>query len=73
MYKDTLEAIDICFYKNIIEYSSESSQFYPKSRIEVPDLVYDDNKTIIASSKLLGFWFAKLSIEEICISLNINF
>lgn len=73
MYRQTIDSINIAMALGMILYSSEESSFFPKEKIRLPDLIAEDNNNIIRAAGNLGFWFAEISIEELCVSLKINY
>lgn len=73
MYNTTMTSLDMAIAAGIVIYQSNKGQLIPKNRINVPEFNVQENRQIVQSSKLLGFWFSKLKPEEICISLNIQF
>ncbi|AYB32513.1 three component ABC system middle component [Chryseolinea soli] len=73
MYSNTMNSLNIGFATGMLIYNNASAEITPRPRLTLPDLTIAENHSIIQTSSLLGFWFSKLTLEEICISLNIQF
>ena len=73
MAEQTFKALNVAFSTKLLTYDKNNSQFIPISKTSVPRLNNKSNLEILKASKLLGFWFANLSIEDVLISLNITF
>lgn len=73
MYSLSMDSINSALALGLIEYSTNESMFYPKERIRLPNIVTGDNRNILKASSNLGFWFAEIDIEDLCISLKLTF
>lgn len=73
MSSQTFRALNFAFSTNILTYNQRTTQILPVEKAYIPNLIYENNKKMLKASKLLGFWFSELSIEEIMQTLNITF
>lgn len=73
MSSQTFKALNLAFSTSLLDYDKVNSQILPVRNAFVPKIVYIDNIKLLKASKLLGFWFSQLSVEEIMLSLNITF
>lgn len=73
MYTLSMDSINSSLALGLIECNNKEALFYPKEKIRLPDLKTSDNINILRASSILGFWFASISLEDLCISLNITF
>lgn len=77
MYKQTFQALNLCFSTGMLNYNRETAELLPKkTRIGVQGAssqMFDGFKKIEATTIRLGYWFAKLRTEHILTILNIRF
>ncbi|HRI47711.1 MAG TPA: DUF6521 family protein [Ignavibacteriaceae bacterium] len=73
MSKQTFESLNLGFASRLITYDKCLNEILPlvdKVKIEHYN---SDIKNIIKAADRLGYWFASMSFEQICIMLKINF
>lgn len=73
MYPQTMNSINIALGLELIAYSKTESIFHPQKKVLTPKIYNQDNLNIINASKKLGFWFAKIDTNDLCIALKIQF
>lgn len=74
MSDQTFRSLNFAFAMKLLKYDPVTASLTSSNYLKkVPTLSYKDNQDIMHSAKVLGYWFASYSIEDICISLNIKF
>jgi hypothetical protein len=73
MFDQTIKSLSISFSLRLIKYDPINSEIIPSIGIQLPRLNYSDNIKIAHTSGILGYWFGKLTFEEICVALKIEF
>lgn len=73
MFEQSMDAINVSLGMGIIKYNSENSLFYPKERAHIPNLKQQENKEILKTAKNIGYWFASIDLDDLCIALKLNF
>ena len=69
----TFKSVYMAVSANILIYDRETTQLIPNRKSEPQIKNYEDYVDIMASSRRIGAWFAKLSVQEITQYFNIKF
>ncbi|MEJ0029518.1 MAG: three component ABC system middle component [Bacteroidota bacterium] len=73
MANQTFKSLNLAYQSKILTYSKELNEILPIES-KVPISQYNsDIKEILHGAERLGYWFAKLPLEQICINLKITF
>lgn len=73
MSEQTFKSINVAFSSGLITYDREMAQLFPVDKQVKVGQYNSDIKTIIKGADRLGYWFAGISFEQLCILLKINF
>ncbi len=72
MSEKTLRSLNLAFASDILGYNKSNTQIIPKQKPPSASMYNDETNKIIRASQRLGYWFAELSLEQICLYLKIR-
>lgn len=73
MADQTFQSLNRAFSAGLLRYDSATFQLIPVRTSSPHQIIDDELKAIMATSKRLGIWFADLSLEQIFILLDVRF
>ncbi|WMX58966.1 three component ABC system middle component [Peribacillus sp. R9-11] len=73
MSEQTFNAINIGFSVGLLKYDENTSQLLPSRRTPPYQIIDEEIKTILSTSKRLGYWFATINISQLAAILKVRF
>lgn len=72
MSEQTFQALNIAFASKLITYDNDKNEIIPIEKKVKIGQYNSDIKHIVQAADRIGYWFATLSVEQLCIFLKIN-
>lgn len=73
MADHTFRSLNVAYATGILTYDKERNEIFPVEKKVKSDQYNSDIKMILKGADRLGYWFASMSFEQICILLKIKF
>lgn len=73
MSEQTFKSLNLAYQSKLLTYNKELNEILPIETKVKTDHYNSEIKKILSGSDRLGFWFAALPFEQICIMLKIKF
>ncbi len=73
MSEQTFKSLNLAYQSKVLTYNKELNEILPIDSKNDNTQYNQEIQNIIRGSERLGFWFATLSFEQICINLKIKF
>ena len=73
MAEQTFKSLNLAYQSKILTYNKELNEILPMDTKVEKQQYNQDIQSIIRGADRLGFWFASLQFEQICIMLKIKF
>jgi hypothetical protein len=73
MSKQTFRSLNLSYQSRLLTYNKELNEILPIETKINSDHYNEDIKQILRGADRLGFWFASMPFEQICINLKIAF
>jgi hypothetical protein len=73
MAEQTFKALNLAYQCKLLTYDKELNEILPIENKVPTDQYNSDIKEILRGAERLGYWFAGLPLEQVCINLKITF
>ena len=73
MSKQSFQALNLAYQSKLLTYNKELNEILPIETKVTFEHYNEDIRQILRGADRLGFWFASLPFEQICINLKITF